>query len=192
MKKLMLAVAVVCAAVASQAATANWANSGSATAKIKNGSAVWSTLAATDTAKAYLLFAADLDTVKAALDNGTFTGANTIDSTTAISSTSGKITSKDVTISTSPTSYQMLLVYTDKTSGLVTYQFASSPVTANAGDSTAEPPIAQANPAFAATSFSASGWTTVSGSGSGGVPEPTSGLLLLLGVAGLALRRKSA
>lgn len=37
--------------------------------------------------------------------------------------------------------------------------------------------------------FSAAGWYKVSASA---VPEPTSGLLLLLGVAGLALRRKRA
>ena len=36
------------------------------------------------------------------------------------------------------------------------------------------------------------GWAKVGGGGSGDVPEPTSGLLLLLGVAGLALRRKQA
>jgi hypothetical protein len=33
---------------------------------------------------------------------------------------------------------------------------------------------------------------TSGGGGSGDVPEPTSGLLLLLGVAGLALKRKVA
>ena len=37
-----------------------------------------------------------------------------------------------------------------------------------------------------ATSFGGAGWYT------GAVPEPTSGLLLLLGMAGLALRRKRA
>ena len=42
------------------------------------------------------------------------------------------------------------------------------------------------------------GWTAIAtaggegGGGSGDVPEPTSGLLMLLGVAGLALRRKQA
>ena len=37
------------------------------------------------------------------------------------------------------------------------------------------------------TAFTASNWTST-----GDVPEPTSGLLMLLGVAGLALRRKQA
>ena len=41
--------------------------------------------------------------------------------------------------------------------------------------------------------FGASDWADVpSGGGTGDVPEPTSGLLLLLGVAGLALKRKNA
>ena len=41
----------------------------------------------------------------------------------------------------------------------------------------------------------AAGWTAAGGGGGGGgstIPEPTSGLLLLLGVAGLALKRKLA
>ncbi len=41
----------------------------------------------------------------------------------------------------------------------------------------------------------AAGWTAAGGGGGGGgstIPEPTSGLLLLLGVAGLALKRKVA
>jgi hypothetical protein len=43
------------------------------------------------------------------------------------------------------------------------------------------------------TTFGASDWADVpSGGGTGDVPEPTSGLLLLLGVAGLALKRKNA
>lgn len=40
------------------------------------------------------------------------------------------------------------------------------------------------------TSWSAQSWSKVGGGGD--VPEPTSGLLLLLGMAGLALRRKQA
>lgn len=40
------------------------------------------------------------------------------------------------------------------------------------------------------TDWSAQSWSKVGGGGD--VPEPTSGLLLLLGVAGLALRRKQA
>ena len=39
----------------------------------------------------------------------------------------------------------------------------------------------------AATEFKGTGWYTASS-----IPEPTSGLLLLLGVAGLALRRRRA
>jgi len=41
------------------------------------------------------------------------------------------------------------------------------------------------NAPTAATSYSSAGWYTA-------VPEPTSGLLLLIGMAGLALRRRRA
>ena len=44
--------------------------------------------------------------------------------------------------------------------------------------------------AWNASTVSQGTWTTLAGSGS--VPEPTSAMLLLLGVAGLALRRKQA
>ena len=42
------------------------------------------------------------------------------------------------------------------------------------------------------TDLASAGWTKSSGGGSGGVPEPTSGLLLVLGGAMLALRRRRA
>lgn len=45
----------------------------------------------------------------------------------------------------------------------------------------------KALPADASAGFSSAGWYAA-----GAVPEPTSGLLLLIGVAGLALRRKQA
>ncbi len=42
------------------------------------------------------------------------------------------------------------------------------------------------------TAFGASDWKSMTADGSGGIPEPTSGLLLLVGGAMLALRRKRA
>ena len=53
------------------------------------------------------------------------------------------------------------------------------------GDASAEAPFA-----YGAT-FSVGGWYTIT-SGGTPVPEPTSGLLMLLGIAGLALKRKRA
>lgn len=54
---------------------------------------------------------------------------------------------------------------------------------------TASGPSTQLRDDTGSGDFSAAGWYKVSASA---VPEPTSGLLLLLGVAGLALRRKRA
>ena len=103
MKKIMIAAAIVCAAAFAEAASAQWLNSGAATAKIKNGSDVWATLAKENTAAAYLLLASDMTEFKSSLDNGTFgTGkegdaiGKAVDSTTAINASSGKITTKDV------------------------------------------------------------------------------------------------
>ena len=47
------------------------------------------------------------------------------------------------------------------------------------------------NTSIAQSTLSSASWTAVGG-GSSPVPEPTSGLLLVLGMAGLALRRKRA
>ena len=60
-------------------------------------------------------------------------------------------------------------------------------------DSTdSDPPVLSYTAANLASFTSAQGGAKAFGGGSGPVPEPTSGLLMLLGVAGLALKRKRA
>ena len=48
------------------------------------------------------------------------------------------------------------------------------------------------NVAFSFASQSGKTWTAISGGGAHGVPEPTSGLLMLVGLGALALRRRRA
>ena len=88
-------------------------------------------------------------------------------------------------------SYTLILV---ETSGLATADgYTGNYIAVTGSSSQGSVPSASETVYYAkfenATAFSAANWTNGS---IGAVPEPTSGLLLLLGMAGLALRRKRA
>ena len=100
---------------------------------------------------------------------------------TAVDSTGKVQTLADGTISFVGQAYKLVL-RTDDNKYEIVYNGVStySPVTGAVGED------AKNYEQFVIdTAFEASAWTEV-----GNVPEPTSGLLLLLGVAGLALKRK--
>ena len=143
MKKLMIAVAIVCAAVVSQAAAVNW--EGFDIVDINGdpytGSAV-------------------LHCVEVA----GITDVGTIDAGELV----GNVVDNDLLVA--DTDYQFYFTSTDAAGN--TYQ--SEIVTATA-----------LGTGFGSATFEGNGtWTAA--------PEPTSGLLMLLGMAGLALRRKRA
>lgn len=188
MKKLIVAVAIVCVAAMSQAGTVTWGSGAIYTAASASGG--WSTTTAMSasqlvTMNVFLVDdAAEYATI-AALDQAgiyEWSKSQTADYTannynTAQSKYIGAITAKD-TSGVASKAYNSIVVaeYTDSTLGKSFYMATAATATANQ-TGTAQMPNLLSNVA---------NWQTTS------VPEPTSGLLMLLGIAGLALRRKCA
>ena len=164
MKKLVLALAVIGAAIASQAAAVSWSATSvkditGASAKNVTG---WSVVCT--------IYAADGTTV---------VGTSMDDASNAMSKFNGTIdgTANNAT-------YYAQLVFTDAAGNTLTSDKAmfttDSSATYGEINFTTGAKFAEAT----AKVDYAGGWVAA--------PEPTSGLLLLLGVAGLALRRKQA
>lgn len=171
MKKLVIVACVALAAIASQAAQFRWAF----TATKAAGSPY-------DGADVYMILAADYDSSKqmsladiqsASKSKGTL-------SVGSMTASTGNITVKDSWV-TEGTDYSWyaVVVSDDK------YYVSSAATVSTAVGDTATP----AAKTFASKSemATAGNWHTLAA-----VPEPTSGLLMLLGIAGLALKRKRA
>lgn len=171
MKKLMIAAAIVCAAAFAQAATFNWGFSSDAI-EDPAGNAI-------EGGMAYLYVAGELIASGPQNEDWTYGSFD-------LTATSDKLVAlADGSISDSfvGQAYKLVLKYTDE-EGVdweATYNGTSSykPVAGAAGEK------AKNYETFTTgTAFTANDWQVV--------PEPTSGLLLLIGVAGLALRRRRA
>ena len=172
MKKLMIIAGVMMLALASQAAQFNWAFT--ATKSTANDLGL-------NGASVYMLLAADYDATKqyslediqsAAKSQGTLT-------VSGMSATTGTVNVNDSwVVEGTDYSWYAVVVKDDQ------YYVSSAPTTSSAVSDTATP----ANKAFASKSemATASNWKTMA------VPEPTSGLLMLVGLGALALRRKRA
>lgn len=201
MKKLLIAMAVVATAVVANAAAVSWDAGTLYTPASADGG--WSTTKAkaTVTGTLYLLALGDADTegsytwfqnkynadgnMKAVYDYFT-TGAGKA----TASSASGTSASRTSALSLSTdgdvgdTYYAAIIYTTTATFGGTDSDF----YIANLGTATVESDMGASAGPFATnyygTGSAIGGWTAV--------PEPTSGLLLLLGVAGLALKRKRA
>lgn len=194
MKKLMIALAVVAMAAGAQAATYNWKWSVSGTSPIaKPGTAGASASDFLSSGTAYLfagLSETQLATIVSDFAGGTYTAAG-YEKSSAVAS-GGTITSVDFSDSrSSGTSVDWYMVVTTTIDG-DDYLFISDvlPKSRQADGKNTKITFsvlsASATTALDASSgYSTAGWYTA-------VPEPTSGLLLLLGMAGLALKRKRA
>ena len=187
MKKIMIMVAVATAAVFAQAASVDWsiALGGGAAGRVwdATGSAVWTaTTSGNKNQTAYFMLSSQVDAFVAALNAGESLDGKFLDSTTSFTAASGvgaAGTANSALVTTDSQSFQVILVY-DNAAG-DTYYKVSTAVASDARAQATDP----AEVKFASN-------TTINGGGAWtqAVPEPTSGLLLLLGVAGLALRRK--
>ena len=187
MKKLMIAAAIVCAAALSQAATVSWsANSnalcdGDATAANYCGYLV-DVYGATTTY-------ADAAAVAAALQAGSFDGdiIYKADSSSGLSVVGSSTKTVKINISNKATVDSF-----DNEQNVSYYA-----ILFNAADVADATQYLAETPTAVSGQFSSSGLLTASlgpqtGKEWAAIPEPTSGLLLLLGVAGLALRRRRA
>ena len=177
MKKLLVAAAIACAAAISQAATVNWGVSG---VKADGGGAPttgWAVMAF------YTEVGAGSAAIESAIKAGT-AGSLAFETTTLANSFgSGKVNAHDATVAgitdTSKNYDFYFVVFNDADATKATeYAMVSAPNKAYSG--------MDAKFSASGTFAASTPWQTAS------VPEPTSGLLMLLGVAGLALRRRRA
>ena len=186
MKKLIMVALVVASAFAVQAATVNWQLTAAKSAKIygPDGSTVFGKTTG-DTM--YLINADSLNSILSAMGGASFNASTTegiFGSTTAFSTThggmSGLLTSDDKLTAGQQYNFAVLLVSGD--SYMVTTAQTKYPSTAEAPTT-----ITWGN----STDLAGAGatWQSIP---TESIPEPTSGLLLLLGVAGLALKRNRA
>ena len=181
MKKLMMTLAVVATAAAVQAASFDWKTS--ATGKLYEAGSTTATITGT----AYI-FDVAATTQQSILDafvqNKTWT-TGSLDNK-AVSA--GKITGTNASAfdyGTAGNYYDFFVALVDGTSIFISDTVnAMAPAVSYEALSFNFKNDSQAA-AMASSTFTAGGWYTA-------VPEPTSGLLLLLGMAGLTLKRKHA
>lgn len=188
MKKLMIVLAAIAMCFGAQSAQLIWSTSGTSSAKILGSDGAQM---GTDTV-AYLILASQAESIVAGLTTSTKTldgVAGVLDSHTGGFNAKGTFSSPSTemadhaSITTSAQAYQVLLVEFDGKDGVATHYMLSGAKSASgSADVIANP----AKVTFGgASDFASSSWTAA-------VPEPTSGLLMLVGLGALALRRRRA
>lgn len=198
MKKLMMAAAAICAAVVANAATVNWGSGAIQTpgeggalsgTKLTSSSGfnvkmyVWESLASADVSyDAGDLFKWYSDGASGTKDPfGTSIAAKTAAPTPGASATTASVAGSLAPSTEGDSVYAaVLFVLEDSTSGDAMWYMenAGSKASAKSVQTLGNLALKQGG------TGSATAWTAV--------PEPTSGLLMLLGMAGLALRRRRA
>jgi len=182
----MMAAAIVCAAAFAQAASIDW-SVGANSWTLSNG-----TKAAKDTTVYFINGATSLSDIASAVSAGTITSADWYYGSATTENTKGYISTKTATSDTKLVagkeySFSVLMVDGDKYMvSAVNKQNAYTTGSPDPLEVTFSSSYMNANSQTASAAGAVNGWATAS------VPEPTSGLLLLLGVAGMALRRRRA
>ena len=169
MKKIMIAAAIVCAAVASQAASISWELSGAGTESAGY--------------KVYVVSALSQFADVAAIQSSLLSHTDGVVEKTIVAGARGGESAAGSVINTAwetidSVDFYYVIVKNDNSG-----YWASEKQTALVAKGSNQPQVSSLT---TLSTIAASPMTAF------GVPEPTSGLLLLLGVAGLALRRKQA
>lgn len=183
MKKLIVAAAVICAAAITQAATVVWGGAiGTPDASDTLPAGTQAALLFADSAFSGAATTLDNWAVGGAANNGgSVVGLYTMDDNDSSNWAFMATYSKDGSVD----GYYAVLVL-NATGDMASYYDIGN----ISGTTGASPPIdKQINPSWTGGEYLTSGGYTVA---IGAVPEPTSGLLLLLGVGALALRRRRA
>ena len=177
MKKLLIAAAIACVAAISQAATVNWTISGVKADGNTAPTAGWAVMAF------YTAKDAGFGAIESAIKAGTAGDLAFESKTLTVSFGAGKVAAHDANatgITDTSKNYDFyFVVFNDADATKATaYAMMSDP--------NKEYSSMAAKFTTSATFSASTPWVSTS------VPEPTSGLLMLLGVAGLALRRRRA